>query len=110
MKTHQEIDQRSLALHRLALEKFRDNPQLFVQAKERLQRWMGSCSPDLLNDLSEWQRLMDLGESVCLAVALENSQYASALRQSSPLCFFMSHQERFRFLKTWRAEPSDASA
>jgi hypothetical protein len=97
-------------LHRLAVEKMRDNPQLFVQAKERLQRWVASCSPDLLNDLSEWQRLMDLGEEACLIVAVENTEYASALRQSSPLCFFMSHPERFRFLKKWRAEPSDASA
>jgi hypothetical protein len=38
MKTHQDIDQRSLVLHRLAAEKMRADPQLLIQARSRLER------------------------------------------------------------------------
>jgi hypothetical protein len=110
MNTHQEIDRRSLALHRIAAERMRSDPMLFDRARERLLRWSSNASPDLKPQLTQWERLMGLGLEICLDIAVEDSAYATALRQSSPLVFVLSHQERFRFLETWRlAEPHDAA-
>ncbi len=109
MRTHQEIDQRSLALHRLVADKIRSDPALFDQAQHRLMRWKLLVSPDAHHYLDEWQRLFDLGMNASLAVAVEESEQATAMRQSSPLSCLLTNQERFRFLKTWNQGESDAT-
>jgi len=103
MTTHQEIDQRSLALHRLVAEKIRHDPLLLMRAQQTLSRWRQSASPRVLDYLDQWQQLLDRGVDECLAVALDDAQYAAALRQSSPLACLLSPQERYAFLKQWRA-------
>jgi hypothetical protein len=47
---------------------------------------------------------MNLGVDACLAVAVEDSQRAAALRQSSPFSGVLSNRERFAFLKAWRRD------
>ena len=100
MRTHQEIDQRSLALHRLIAVKIRGDLALLERAKQILQRWRMSVSPRAHAYLDEWQRLIDQGPDVCLAVAVEDSQRAAALRQASPLACLLTPKERFEFLKS----------
>ena len=39
MRTHQEIDQRSLMLHRFVVAKIRQDPALFSGAKATWARW-----------------------------------------------------------------------
>lgn len=39
MRTHQEIDARSLAMHRLVVEKIRRDPALLARAESTLSRW-----------------------------------------------------------------------
>ena len=99
MRTHQEIDQRSLALHQLVAKKIRDDPALLEKAKQILQRWRATVSPRTYAYLDEWQRLIDQGMDVCLAVAVEDSERAAALRQASPLACLLPPKERFEFLK-----------
>lgn len=101
MRTHQEIDQRSLSLHRLVAAKIRHDPALLDKAQQILRRWRLTVSPRTYGYLDEWQRLLDQGAEACLAVAVEDSERAAALRQSSPLSCLLSNQERFTFLKTW---------
>ncbi len=45
MRTHQEIDMRSLALHRLVADKVRRDAALLDRAKEIVQRWHQTASP-----------------------------------------------------------------
>ena len=47
---------------------------------------------------------MNQGIEACLAVAVEDSQRAAALRQSSPFSGVLSNRERFAFLKAWRRD------
>ena len=101
MSTHQEIDQRSLALHRLIAEKIRKNPNLFENMKRTLARWRKIVSADSQPYLEEWERLVDLGIEESLAVATENSERANAMRQASPFCGILTNEERWEFLLEW---------
>ena len=104
MRTHQEIDQRSLALHRLVAERIMCDPVLFEKAKKTLARWRATVSIASQPYLEEWECLMNQGIESCLAVAVEDSRRAAALRQSSPFSGFLSNRERFAFLKAWRRD------
>ena len=84
MRTHEEIDQRSLAMHRLVASRILRDPELFQKARATLARWSGTVRVASQPRLAEWERLMNLGVDACLAVAVEDSQKAAALRQSSP--------------------------
>jgi hypothetical protein len=47
---------------------------------------------------------MNQGVEACLSLAVEDSQRAAALRQSSPFSGVLSNRERFAFLKQWRSD------
>jgi hypothetical protein len=104
MPTHQELDQRSLALHRLVADKMRHDAALLEKAKSILARWYETTSPRTHVYLFQWQQLFEQGLDVCLAAATEDSEYAAALRQASPLACLLTNQERFAFFKSWSAE------
>lgn len=104
MRTHQEIDERSLALHRLIADKIVREPRLFERSKETLVRWRKTVCSRSHPYLEEWEHLMSLGMDACLAAAVENSQQATALRQSSPFSGVLTNQERFAFLKQWKRD------
>lgn len=99
MRTHQEIDQRSLALHVLVCAKIRDNPELFDSVKKTLARWKLTVSENSQPYIAQWQNLADEGLDACLAAAIENSERGAALRQASPFTKILTHQERFKALK-----------
>lgn len=101
MRTHQEIDKRSLALHRLVAEKIRQDPALFEKAKATLARWMTIVGASSQPYLERWERLMNQGLDVNLAVATEDSERASAMRQASPFAGILTDQERKEFLLEW---------
>ncbi len=100
--THQEIDARSLALHRLVAEKIRRDPTLLRIAKANVARWRARATPNDLHYLTEWERLIDAGVDAAVAVATEDSEGASALRQSSPFAGILTTSERNAFLSAWR--------
>ena len=103
-RTHQELDARSLALHCLVAAKLQGDPSLFARVQETLARWRTIVSPNSQPYLDEWERLIQRGMAACLAVATENSEHATALRQASPFCGILTNKERFAFLKTWSQE------
>jgi len=104
MRTHLEIDQRSLAMHRLVADKLRREPVLFANVKDTLARWRVSVCPASQPYLEEWERLVNQGIDSCLAVAIEESQRATALRQASPFSAVLTNRERFMFLKSWKRD------
>ena len=99
--SHQELDQRSLALHRLIAEKIRRDPDLFDNVKKTLARWNEIVCANSQPYLEEWERLVDLGIEECLAVATEDSERATTMRQASPFCGILSNEERWGFLLEW---------
>lgn len=108
MPTHPQIDARSLALHREVASKLLRDRALFERARATLRRWRSSVSPSSQPYLIEWERLMNQGLEATLAVALEDSERAAALRQSSPFTAVLTPRERFVFLKTWNQNQGGA--
>ena len=104
MTTHQELDQRSLSMHRLVADKVMRDEQLLDKAREILARWHKTASPRTFGYLDEWQSLLDQGTQACLKVATENSEHAAAMRQASPLACLLTPKERFDFLKNWKQQ------
>ena len=104
MPSHLELDERSLAMHRLVADKVRANACLLDEAQAILKRWHSTVSPRTFVYLDEWQRLLDQGVDAVLAVATQDTQYAAALRQASPLACLLTNQERFVFLRAWKEQ------
>lgn len=109
MRTHPELDARSLALHRLVADKLRQDPARLAEVRSTLTRWRQTVCPATQPYLREWEQLVEQGLEACLAKALEDSEHATALRQSSPFTRVLSNAERFQFLKTWQGS-LDASS
>ena len=104
MRSHQEIDARSLELHRLIAAKVRRDPALLDRVRRTLERWREPGSRGRSDTyLAEWDRLLEQGLEPLLATAVEESERAAALRQCSPFTGILSPAERFAFLKTWTA-------
>lgn len=99
--SHQWLDQRSLALHRLITEKIRRDPDLFENVKRTIARWSQIVCANSQPYVKEWQRLVDLGIEECLAVTTEDSERANAMRQTSPFCGILTNEERWEFLLEW---------
>jgi len=110
LRTHQEVDARSLALHRLVAEKIRHNPDLLQHVKKTLTRWQSQVDGASQPYLVQWEALLNQGTDVCLKACVENTQTATALRQSSPFCGVLTAKERFQFLKTWRPSHDTSGA
>lgn len=108
MRTPQWLDQRSLALHRLVAEKVRQDPALFEEVKDTLDRWSKIVCANSQPYVREWQRLVALGMEECLAVATEDSERGAAMRQASPFCGVLTDEERWEFFLAW-ARDSGAS-
>ncbi len=102
MRSHPEIDARSLELHRLIAEKVRREPALLDRVRSTLERWRDPGNPSRSDPyLAEWERVMAQGLERLLATAVEESERAAALRQCSPFAGILTPAERFAFLKAW---------
>lgn len=106
--TAQELERRSiartLAMHRLVVEKIKRNPELFDKARAILARWRTIVCQSTQPYLVEWEALMNEGMDVCLTFALEDSEHAADMRQSSPFSCLLTNEERLRFLADWRRQ------
>lgn len=103
--THPEIEARSLAMHRLVAAKVRQDPSLLETARATLARWRSSSDANRSERyLAEWARVLEGGLEPTLALLVEESEHAVALRQCSPFPRALSTAERYAFLKEWRRE------
>jgi len=101
IRDHAFIDRRSLALHRLAVDKIRKDPSLFAIVQANLTRWRTIIDPRSLSYLDRWQALVDEGMDRCLAVAIEDSEFGRNMRQSTPFAGILSNKERFEFFREY---------
>lgn len=102
MVSHKDLDRRSRALHCLVVEKIRRDPTLIDRAHAILARWRETVCPGTQIYLTQWETLLSDPEKA-LAVAIEDSERADTLRQSSPLSCLLTPKERRSFLRNWRA-------
>lgn len=98
MHSPRDLDLRSLRMHLRVAEILRENPALFERVRSTLRRWQTQVDVRTLPYLQQWQALVDEGLDAALRVAVEDSEQAAGLRQSSPFCGVLSHAERFRLL------------
>jgi len=104
MRSHEWIDQRSLALDRLVAEKVRANPALLERAVSTLARWIEQRQPNVPPVLREWQTVFaTLPLEGILQVLTSAEQRAQRLRQSSPFCGILTPQERLAVLREYEA-------
>jgi hypothetical protein len=58
MRSHEWIDQRSLALDRLIADKLADQPELLQRAVQTLERWIAQRQPHPPAVLLEWRQIL----------------------------------------------------
>lgn len=92
MRSHEWIDQRSLALHEAVAARLEADPALLEVARANLQRWLSTTPrPALL----EWQQLLDVTPLPQLLTLLRSTgDRAARLRQSSPFAGLLTPEER----------------
>ena len=101
MRSHEWIDQRSLALHEAVAAKLEAQPQLVEVARANLQRWLSTNPAEALR---EWKLVLD-GIALPELVALLRSpgDEAARLRQSSPFAGLLTPAERQSILNDYES-------
>jgi hypothetical protein len=99
--THQEIDARSLALYQLVAAKIRRDPELLERPKGVLARWRAQGPSRSEPYRMAWAKLLQQGLEPALALTVEDSEGARAMRQCSPFCGVLTPAERLAFLRSW---------
>jgi hypothetical protein len=101
MRSHQWIDERSLALHEAVAARLEAEPQLLEVARANLQRWLAARPAAALR---EWQRLLDSLPLPQLVQLLRSpDEEAARLRQSSPFAGILSRAERQAILSRYES-------
>lgn len=95
-----DVDLRSLALHRLVVQKIQADPQLFAKAQAMLERMEAEASMATLPYVLEWRRCFDEGIAEALAIAVEDSERGQTLRSTSPFPGILDDRERIEVLKS----------
>jgi hypothetical protein len=101
MRSHQWIDDRSLALHTAVAAKLEARPELLDVARQNLDRWLDTRPAAALR---EWQAILDrspLPEVIALLRA--RTAEATRLRQSSPFAGVLSQSERQSILDVYES-------
>jgi hypothetical protein len=104
MRSHEWIDQRSLALDRAVAEKIRAEPVLVDRARRTLAHWLEQRQPSVAAALLEWDEILahwPLPRILDLLVSAEENP--RRLRQSSPFCGILSPEERLAILKDYES-------
>ena len=105
MDRQQRTHEFSLAAHRIAVERLREQPDRLREAMDVLHRWRrlaggaSHCEPYW----DEWQRLLNEGADAIEAAVCAPDDHAATLRSVSPLGRLISVAERNRLLGEARA-------
>ena len=102
MDRHARIDLFSLAAHRLAVRRLREQPKRLDEAREVIRRWRAQTAPQPAHCdpyWEEWDRLLAQGVDAVEHVICSPDDHAATLRSVSPLGRFVSPAERYRMLR-----------
>jgi len=107
VKTHRDIEERSLALARAIVARIDCDPQRtgLKKARETCARWLRS---DPAPAIAEWRSILVKPWKEIRAVLLDESEEGRRLRQSNPFCGVLSPQERWTIYRRYRHEPRAA--
>jgi len=104
MRSHEWIDQRSLALDRAIAKKLRAEPGLVDRARKTLDRWLEQRRPAVPSVLLEWHEILVHWPFECILDLLASAdEHPRRLRQSSPFCGILSPEERLGILKEYES-------
>ena len=107
MKTHEQIDRRSLALARAVADAIDRDPSRagLERARKTCGRWrLQSPSPAVV----EWSRILELEWDEIRPLLLDPGEQGRRLRQSSPFCGVLSPRERWEIYRRFTHEPQAA--
>jgi hypothetical protein len=102
MKTHQQIDERSLALARAIVDKIDRDPQRagLEKARATCRRWFQERP---LPAIREWMEILDRPWEEIRAVLLDESEHGQRLRQSDPFCGILTPQGRWDIYQAFQS-------
>ena len=104
MRSHEFIDERSLALAQLVADKLERDPSLLETARANLTRWVAANGGRPQPAYAEWLELIDrLPLTAILGILRTDSENNRRLRQSSPFAGILTHEERWRILRSYEA-------
>jgi len=106
-RTHEWLDQRSLAMDKAIAKIIRSKPELLDRAKATLARWIqqkGSCVPIAL---LEWQEILAKNSlEDIMQFLVQDDEEARRLRQSSPFCGILPEKDRLAILQEFESRRS----
>lgn len=98
---HELLDRKSLLRHRLIAQKLRENPALLERVQDNMRGWSETISPSSRPYLDAWRKLLDESLEAALAIASEDTEWATAMRQSSPFSGVLTEKEKLDFDRWW---------
>ena len=103
MRTHQQIDERSLALARAIVQKIDRDParQGLEKARAICRRWFEERP---LPAIGEWLEILKQPWEDIRRVLLDESESGQRLRQSDPFCGILTPQERWAIYRQFHEE------
>jgi len=106
MRTHERIDQRSLALARAIVDGIDRDPSRvgLDRARSTCRRWRLEAPS---RAVVEWSRILELEWEAIRLLLLDPGEEGRRLRQSSPFCGILSPQERWEIYRRFAYEPHD---
>lgn len=107
MRTHHEIDLRSLELARAVVARIDSDPERrgLERARETCGRWLRTAPAPAIE---EWSRLLSGDWSEIRLRLLDEGEEGQRLRQSSPFTGILEPAERWEILRRFRDESSAA--
>jgi hypothetical protein len=100
LKTHQEIDRRSLAMAQAIVEKIDHDPERkgLAQAKAVGERWFRQ---NAASAVAEWLEILKKPWPEIREILLDESEHGQRLRQSGPFGIVLSPQERWAIYRAF---------
>lgn len=100
VRTHQEIDRRSLAMVRRIVAKIDADPERrgLAHAKDVCERWVRQG----IVSAREWLTLLDKPWDEVRAILLDESDEGQRLRQTDPFCGILTPAERWQIYREAR--------
>jgi len=103
MRTHQQIDERSLALARAIVAKVDADPRQegLLRAREICAKWFEKNHEPAV---AEWRTILQADWQDVRRVLLDEGESGKRLRQSSPFCDVLTPRERWAIYERFSDE------
>jgi hypothetical protein len=107
MKTHQEIDRRSLVMAGRIVSLIDADPDRkgLLKARDVCARWYRE---NPVPAIGEWMKILQDDWSIVRIVLLDDSEEGRRLRQSNPFCGVLSPRDRWEIYREFSHEPEAA--